>query len=135
MPDRLQWIDVRCAPRRQVAGQRADGDEDGRHAGARDGIAVRHVEEQRAQDAVHGDRRDQSDGHADSARRRPVAALRSRLQVMSRVLRDGRWQLLPARELVPGNVVRVRIGDFVQADVRVLDGNSRVDQSALTGES
>jgi H+-transporting ATPase len=64
-----------------------------------------------------------------------VAALRSRLQVTSRVLRDGSWRVLPARELVPGDVVRVRTGDFVPADVRVGDGELRVDQSALTGES
>lgn len=64
-----------------------------------------------------------------------VAMLRSRLQVQSRVLRDGRWELHGARELVPGDVVRVRTGDFVPADVQVVDGEVRVDQSALTGES
>ncbi len=64
-----------------------------------------------------------------------VAALRSRLQVMSRVMRDGSWQALPARELVPGDVVRVRSGDFVPADTQILDGELHVDQSALTGES
>jgi magnesium-transporting ATPase (P-type) len=64
-----------------------------------------------------------------------VSALRSRLQVMTRVLRDGSWQALPARELVSGDVVRVRTGDFVPADVQVLDGDLRIDQSSLTGES
>jgi P-type E1-E2 ATPase len=64
-----------------------------------------------------------------------VAALRKRLYVSSRVLRDGAWGLLPARELVRGDVVRVRAGDFVPADLRLLEGELRVDQSALTGES
>lgn len=64
-----------------------------------------------------------------------VAALRSRLQVTSRVLRDGSWQVVAARELVPGDVVRLRTGDFVSADVQVLEGELHVDQSALTGES
>ncbi len=64
-----------------------------------------------------------------------VAALRRQLQVMSRVLRDGAWQALSARELVAGDVVRVRTGDFVPADVQIVDGELRVDQSALTGES
>jgi H+-transporting ATPase len=64
-----------------------------------------------------------------------VAALRRRLQVTSRVLRDGGWHALPARELVPGDVVRVRGGDFVPADAQVIDGELQVDQSALTGES
>src|SRR5579859_966042 len=46
-----------------------------------------------------------------------VETLRSRLKVNARVLRDGAWSVLPARNLVPGDVVRVRSGDFVPADV------------------
>ena len=64
-----------------------------------------------------------------------VAALRRRLQVNARALRDGAWRLLPARELVTADVVRLRAGDFVPADARVAQGDLRVDQSALTGES
>jgi H+-transporting ATPase len=69
--------------------------------------------------------------HASTA----VAALRARLQIIGRVLRDGIWQAVPARVLVPGDVVRVRAGDFVPADVQILDGALGIDQSALTGES
>ncbi|MDE2252022.1 MAG: plasma-membrane proton-efflux P-type ATPase [Gammaproteobacteria bacterium] len=64
-----------------------------------------------------------------------ITALRRRLQVSARVRRDSTWQVIPARELVPGDVVRVRAGDIVPADVRVLAGALAVDQSALTGES
>lgn len=64
-----------------------------------------------------------------------VAALRRQLQVTARVLRDSVWDTRPARELVPGDMVRVRTGDFVPADVQLLDGELHVDQSALTGES
>lgn len=64
-----------------------------------------------------------------------MATLRRRLQVSARVLRDANWQVVPARELVPGDVVRVRPGDIVPADVRLLTGTVSVDQSALTGES
>jgi H+-transporting ATPase len=64
-----------------------------------------------------------------------VKTLRSKLQVSARVLRDRSWQSLPARELVAGDVVRVRTGDFVPADVQLLDSALRIDQSALTGES
>jgi plasma-membrane proton-efflux P-type ATPase len=64
-----------------------------------------------------------------------VEALRKRLQVNARVLRDSRWQLVPARELVPGDIVRVRPGDIIPADVKLLTGALTVDQSALTGES
>ena len=64
-----------------------------------------------------------------------VTVLRRQLQITARVLRDGRWQSMPAQQLVRGDVIRVRVGDFVPADVLVLDGEIEIDQSALTGES
>jgi plasma-membrane proton-efflux P-type ATPase len=64
-----------------------------------------------------------------------VEALRRRLQVSARVRRDSSWQVIPARELVPGDIVRVRPGDIIPADVKLLTGALTVDQSALTGES
>jgi H+-transporting ATPase len=73
------------------------------------------LEEQRASDAVE--------------------ALKERLQVNARVLRDGLWKIVMARELVPGDIVRNRSGDFVPADTKIVTGELEVDQSALTGES
>ena len=64
-----------------------------------------------------------------------VETLRRRLQVSARVRRDTSWQAIPARELVPGDIVRVRPGDIIPADVKLLTGALTVDQSALTGES
>jgi H+-transporting ATPase len=65
-----------------------------------------------------------------------IAALKAKLAIKARVLRDGKWINPPARELVPGDVIRVRLGDIVPADARLLDGDPvEVDQSALTGES
>jgi plasma-membrane proton-efflux P-type ATPase len=64
-----------------------------------------------------------------------METLRRRLQVNARVLRDASWQVVAARELVPGDIVRVRPGDIVPADVKVLTGTLSVDESALTGES
>ncbi|AGZ49482.1 plasma-membrane proton-efflux P-type ATPase [Mycobacterium kansasii] len=65
-----------------------------------------------------------------------IAALRRRLATSARALRDGAWTSVPVRELVPGDVVRVRLGDVIPADLRVLDDAAlEVDQSALTGES
>jgi P-type E1-E2 ATPase len=64
-----------------------------------------------------------------------VKALRRRLQVTARVLRDGEWRSCAARDLVAGDIIRVRSGDFVPADVKVVDGDLQVDQSVLTGES
>ena len=65
-----------------------------------------------------------------------IAALKAKLAINARVKRDGEWVTPPARELVPGDVIRVRLGDIVPADARLLEGDPvEVDQSALTGES
>ena len=65
-----------------------------------------------------------------------IAALKAKLAVKARVIRDGKWINPPARELVPGDVIRLRLGDIVPADARLLAGDEvSVDQSALTGES
>jgi H+-transporting ATPase len=65
-----------------------------------------------------------------------IAALKSQLAVKARVIRDGKWINPAARDLVPGDVIRMRLGDIVPADARLLAGDSvEVDQSALTGES
>jgi H+-transporting ATPase len=61
--------------------------------------------------------------------------LRQKLQVQARVLRDGRWNLIPARELVRGDFVHLRMGDLVPADLQLVSGELLLDQSALTGES
>ena len=65
-----------------------------------------------------------------------IAALKAKLATKTRVKRDGQWITPPARELVQGDVIQLRLGDIVPADARVLDGDPMsVDQSALTGES
>ncbi len=64
-----------------------------------------------------------------------VETLRKRLQVSARVLRDSAWKVVPARELVPGDILRLRSGDIIPADVKLIAGEMSVDQSALTGES
>jgi H+-transporting ATPase len=61
--------------------------------------------------------------------------LRGHLQVTALVRRDGKWRFVPARELVDGDRVRVRVGDVVPADFRISEGRVEVDQSVLTGES
>ena len=65
-----------------------------------------------------------------------VEALKKQLALKTRVLRDGTWQEIDARELVPGDVIRLRLGDIIPADTKLIDGDYlSVDQSALTGES
>lgn len=65
-----------------------------------------------------------------------IAALKAQLALKARVKRDQTWSMIPACNLVPGDIIRLRIGDIVPADARLLDGDPiEVDQSALTGES
>jgi len=65
-----------------------------------------------------------------------IELLKQRLALKARILRDGKWGEGPARELVPGDVVRLRLGDIVPADVKLIEGDYLLtDESALTGES
>jgi len=64
-----------------------------------------------------------------------VEALQRKLQINVKLIRDGLWKTLAARELVPGDVIRIRIGDFVPADIKIIQGDISINQSALTGES
>jgi H+-transporting ATPase len=64
-----------------------------------------------------------------------MARLKQSLRIQSRVKRDGTWSTIPARELVPGDIVRARIGDLLPADIKIIDGSLGLDQSVLTGES
>jgi len=61
--------------------------------------------------------------------------LKKRLVVKTKVMRDGIWVIRDARELVPGDVFVIELGDLVPADAKILKGEAAVDQSALTGES
>jgi H+-transporting ATPase len=65
-----------------------------------------------------------------------IELLKQRLAPKARVLRDGKWTDLPSRDLVPGDIVRVRLGVIVPADIKLVEGDYlEVDESALTGES
>lgn len=65
-----------------------------------------------------------------------IDALKAQLAIKARVRRDGTWGTPEARDLVPGDVIRMRLGDIVPADARLLEGDPvQLDESALTGES
>ncbi len=65
-----------------------------------------------------------------------VAALKRKLALKARVLRDGKWQDIPAQQLVPGDVVFIKLGNIIPADIQLEKGEYlSVDQSTLTGES
>jgi H+-transporting ATPase len=65
-----------------------------------------------------------------------LEALKEQLALTALVLRDGKLQEIPAETLVPGDVVRISLGEIIPADVKLFEGDFlSVDQSALTGES
>lgn len=65
-----------------------------------------------------------------------LEVLKNQLAMKARVLRDNRWREENAKELVPGDVIRMRLGDAVPADVKLIEGDYlSIDQAALTGES
>jgi Ca2+-transporting ATPase len=67
---------------------------------------------------------------------RAMAALRKLSAPDAQVVRDGRRQLIPAREVVPGDLVLLEAGNYVPADLRLLEAvNLRIEEAPLTGES
>src|SRR5574340_1472748 len=65
-----------------------------------------------------------------------INLLKQKLAIRSRVLRDGKWVELASKDLVPGDVIRMRLGDIIPADAKLFDGEYLLaDESALTGES
>ncbi|WP_330389207.1 plasma-membrane proton-efflux P-type ATPase [Parasporobacterium paucivorans] len=64
-----------------------------------------------------------------------VGLLKKKLEINAEVLRDGKGILLEAKELVPGDVIQIKLGNLVPADVYIISGDVSVDESALTGES
>ncbi len=64
-----------------------------------------------------------------------IELLRMKLAIKAKLLRDGVWSVKAAKEIVPGDVIVVRLGDIVPADAKIISGGLSVDQSALTGES
>ncbi len=64
-----------------------------------------------------------------------IGYLHQQLQISVRTLRNGTWQTIPSRELLPGDIVHERVGDIVPADMEIIHGNASIDESAVTGES
>ena len=64
-----------------------------------------------------------------------LAALKHRLALNASVRRDGAWKMIPAAQVVCGDLIKLSLGGVVAADARLLDGSVQLDQSMLTGES
>jgi H+-transporting ATPase len=71
------------------------------------------------------------EGKARSA----LSLLKEKLDVQARCLRDGTWKLIAAQLIVPDDVICIQMGDFVPADLILIQGSVSLDQSAITGES
>ncbi|WEN43360.1 putative cation-transporting ATPase F [Thauera sp. GDN1] len=72
------------------------------------------------------------EGKAEQA----LEGIRKMLSLHAQACRDGRWSAIDADALVPGDIVRLRSGDRVPADLRLIEATSlRIEESALTGES
>lgn len=64
-----------------------------------------------------------------------VEMLKKKLEIKAKVLRDGKWILKDAKYVVPGDILSIKLGDLVPADVCIISGEVSADESALTGES
>lgn len=64
-----------------------------------------------------------------------VELLKKKLEIKAKALRDGKWAVIEAKEIVPGDVINIKRGDLIPADVKIISGELSVDESALTGES
>ncbi len=68
--------------------------------------------------------------------RKSLELLKTKLAIKAEVLRNGKWVVKPSRELVPGDIISIGLGDFVPADAKIISSREiSVDQSVLTGES
>jgi len=75
-------------------------------------------------------------GHMHSrGSQKALELLKKKLAIQAKVRRDGQWRTKEASEIVPGDVIAVKLGDIIPADAKILSGEISVDQSALTGES
>ena len=75
-------------------------------------------------------------GHLHSrGSQKAVELLKKKLAIKAKVLRDGKWGMKEAKEIVPGDIIAVGLGDIVPADAKIVSGELSVDPSALTGES
>lgn len=73
--------------------------------------------------------------HHTRSSQKALELLKRRLAIKAKILRNGEWVVKDAREIVPGDIIQVGLGDLVPADAKIAAGEVSVDQSALTGES
>ncbi len=67
--------------------------------------------------------------------KKALLLLKKKLTIKSRMLRNGSWETMDARELVPGDIIMIGLGDVAPADAKIISGGISADQAALTGES
>ncbi len=75
-------------------------------------------------------------GHLHSrGSQKAIELLKKKLAIKAKALRDGKWGMQESRDLVPGDIISIGLGDIVPADAKIVSGGLSVDASALTGES
>lgn len=76
------------------------------------------------------------DFYQESKALNALKVLKEKLAKKAIVFRDGKFQTVDARYIVPGDIIKMKIGDLIPADVKLIEGDFiQVDQSAMTGES
>lgn len=67
--------------------------------------------------------------------KKAVELLKKQLQIQCPVLRNGKWIEVDSKTLVPGDIIKIKLGDLIPADVYLIEGDMSLDISSLTGES
>jgi len=76
------------------------------------------------------------DFYQESKALNAIKVLKKSLARKALVLRDSKWQEINSKKIVPDDIIKIKIGDIVPADVKLIKGDYVfIDQSALTGES
>ena len=75
-------------------------------------------------------------GHIHSlGSQKAIELLKKKLAIKAKVFREGRWEIRDAKEIVPGDVIVIKLGDIVPADAMIISGEISIDESSITGES
>jgi H+-transporting ATPase len=75
-------------------------------------------------------------GHIHSlGSQKAIELLKKKLAIKAKVFREGRWEIRDAKEIVPGDVIVIKLGDIVPADAMIISGELSIDESSITGES
>jgi len=64
-----------------------------------------------------------------------VELLKKKLEIKTKILRDHTWMVTDAKDIVPGDIINIKLGDLAPSDIKIISGEISADESAITGES